>query len=246
MKGEVKIWDGVFATDSYCLHMPAQNAIIIADLHLGYEGVLRMEGVAMPRYQEKVIMEKLSSIIKKYGPEKVIVNGDFKHNFGRNLKQEWQEVSNVLKFLCKKGDVVLIRGNHDNFLKNIASKFDVTMADKYDIKGITIAHGHKDVRGKKMIIAHEHPSIKLRDRVGATLSLPCYLFSDEIIVMPAFSPLASGTDVSSADAGDYLSPILKKHDMDEFRVLAISEAGLLDFSTVGNMKKADYHRNSFR
>jgi len=238
MKGEIEIWDGVLATENYCLYIPVQNAVVIADLHLGYEGVLRMEGVAMPRYQEKVIMEQLASIIEKYEPGKVIVNGDFKHNFGRNLRQEWHEVSNVLKFLCRKRDVVLIRGNHDNFLKTIASKFDVTMADKYDMNGVTIEHGHKYVEGKRMIIAHEHPSIKLRDKVGATISLPCYLYSDEIIVMPAFSPLASGTDVSSADAGDYLSPTLKKRNMDEFKVLAISDAGLLDFSTLGKLKKA--------
>jgi len=240
MNGEIEIWNGVFATENYCLYIPMQNSVIIADLHLGYEGVLRMEGVAMPKYQEKVIMARLDNIIKKYEPEKVIVNGDFKHNFGRNLEQEWQEVSNVLKFLCRKRDVVLIRGNHDNFLKTIASKFDVKMVDKYDMNGMTIAHGHKDVEGKRMIIAHEHPSIKLRDKVGATISLPCYLFSDEIIVMPAFSPLASGADVSSADADDYLSPTLKKCNVDEFKVLAISDAGLLDFSTVGKLRITGY------
>ncbi|KAA0004546.1 MAG: metallophosphoesterase [Thermoplasmata archaeon] len=246
MKSEMEIWDGLIATDRYCIYMPEENTVIISDLHLGYEGVLRMEGVAMPRYQEKVIIEKLENIIEEYDPEKIIVNGDFKHNFGRNLRQEWQEVGNVLNTLRRKREVILIRGNHDNFLKTIASKFDVRMVNKYDMGSIVFAHGHRDFEGDKKVIAHEHPSIKLRDKVGATISLPCYLFSDEIIVMPAFSPLASGTDVSSADADDYLSPILKRHNVDKFRVLAISDAGLLDFSTVGNMKKANCHRNSFR
>ncbi|NIA10168.1 MAG: phosphoesterase [Nitrospiraceae bacterium] len=238
MKSEVEIWDGIFATNDYCLNIPEERSVIIADLHLGYEGVLCMEGVAMPRYQGKVIMERLDNIMKRYGPEKVIVNGDFKHNFGRNLEQEWREVSNMLKFLCRESEVVLIRGNHDNFLKTIASKFGVPIMDEYEVAGATISHGHRRIEGKRIIIAHEHPSIKLRDEVGATISLPCYLFSDEIIVMPAFSPLASGTDVSSADAGDYLSPVLRGCDMDKFKVLAISEVGLLDFSTVGDIRRA--------
>ncbi|MEA2054000.1 MAG: metallophosphoesterase [Candidatus Thermoplasmatota archaeon] len=233
-----EIWNGIFVTDDYCIYVPDEQTVIIADLHLGYEGVLRLQGVAIPKYQEKIIMERLKHIITKYEPETVIVNGDFKHEFGRNLRQEWREVSEVLSFLSEGRKVVLIRGNHDNFLKTIASKFGMTIKWRYDLHGIAIAHGHRSMEEKKMIIAHEHPSIHLRDRVGAMLSLPCYLISDEIIVMPAFSPLASGTDVSSADADDYLSPILRNLNVDinKFKVLAISDIGLLDFSTIEKLK----------
>lgn len=77
------------------------------------------------------------------------------------------------------------------------------------------------------------------DKVGAKLSLPCYLISDNILVMPSFSPLASGTDIISSEKEDFLSPYLKKTNLDNFQVLAISDIGLLDFSTVGDLREIE-------
>ncbi len=235
---EIEVWDNVFATSLFCLYAAKENAVIIADLHLGYEGVLRSQGVMIPNYQKNVIEERLKKIIEKYEPERIIVNGDFKHEFGKNLRQEWREAREMLDFLLQKSSVILLRGNHDNFLKTIASKFDVPVKMQMEMGDVVITHGHEDIKGKKLILAHEHPSIHLRDKVGASLHLPCYMVSENVIVMPAFSPLAMGTDVSSADTDEYLSPILRKENVSIFHLWAVSEIGLLDFSTIKNLKKA--------
>jgi hypothetical protein len=104
---------------------------------------------------------------------------------------------------------------------------------------VMCVHGHRKIVGKKMIMGHEHPFIHIRDQVGATLSLPCYLISEDLVVMPAFSPLASGTDVSSADRQDYLSSTLRAFNVRKFRVLAVSNIGLLDFSSIENLQKVN-------
>ncbi|RLF43693.1 MAG: phosphoesterase [Thermoplasmata archaeon] len=235
---EVEIWTDIFASQLHCLYAEKQNAAVIADLHLGYEGVLRMQGIMIPNYQKEVIKERLKKIMEKYEPESIIVNGDFKHEFGKNLRQEWREVGEMLEFLSQKSNVFLIKGNHDNFLKTIASKYNIPVKMQMEMDGITIAHGHVEIKGKKIIMAHEHPSIHIRDKVGASLRLPCYMVSQSIIVMPAFSPLATGTDVSSTDAKEYLSPILQNEDVSAFHIWAISEIGLLDFSTIKQLKMA--------
>ena len=54
--------------------------------------------------------------------------------------------------------------------------------------------------------------------------------------MPALSPLASGTDVSTADKEEYLSPVLKKEDIENLEIYAIAD-GLLFFSTVGKIRR---------
>ncbi len=233
-----ELWPDVHATEERCIWMPEQDAVIIADLHLGYEAVLRMDGVAMPRYQDRVISERLEHILDRYDPCCIVINGDFKHNFSRNLRQEWREVNAMLSFLADEHDVHLVRGNHDNFLKTIAVRHDVSMTWRYDMGDVTVTHGHRDdvPRGDRTLLAHEHPFIKLRDEVGATLSMPCYLYTDDVAVMPAFSPIVSGTDVSDAMPGDYLSPLLHSVDVDAFNVLAISDLGLLDFATIGDLK----------
>lgn len=234
------IWPGVYATEERCIWMPEQDAIIIADLHLGYEGVLRMDGVAMPRYQDRVIRRRLERILDRYDPRCIVINGDFKHNFDRNLRQEWREVSDMLSFLSEEREVHLVRGNHDNFLKTIAVRHDVPMTWHQELQDVIITHGHRDEDlppDGRMLLAHEHPFVKLRDEVGATLSMPCYLYSDEVAVMPSFSPIVSGTDVSDAAPRDYLSPLLHDRDVDAFQVLAVSDVGLLDFATIGDLKQ---------
>ena len=150
---EVEVWDNIFVSQLYCLYIEEQNAVIIADLHLGYEGVLRSQGVMIPDYQKRVIKERLEKIIKKYEPDSIIINGDFKHEFGKNLRQEWREAKEMLEFLLQKSKVILIKGNHDNFLKTIASKFDVPVKMQVEMEGIVIAHGHFEIEGKRRILA---------------------------------------------------------------------------------------------
>ncbi|MEM2508981.1 MAG: metallophosphoesterase, partial [Candidatus Thermoplasmatota archaeon] len=105
-----------------------------------------------------------------------------------------------------------------------------------DYGEIKFVHGHKEARGEKIVIGHEHPSLCLRDKVGVLAKLPCFLVSKEIIVLPAMSPLAGGTDVSSAINEEYLSPILKNYDVDRMEVYAISDE-LMHFSSIGKIKK---------
>ena len=228
--------NGIVISDTYAAFIPEHGIAVVSDLHIGYEGVLQSEGVMIPKYQKKILMERINKIIEKFDPELLIINGDFKHEFGKNLRQEWREAIEILGMIKEKTNVLLIRGNHDNFLKTIAGKIGVEVAESYEVDDIKIYHGHKDMDGKRKIIGHEHPSITLRDEVGAIVKLPCFLVEKDIIVLPALSPLASGTDVSSAEKDEYLSPVLKKSNIDELKIYAIHDE-LLFFSTIGNLKK---------
>src|SRR5438445_11410197 len=84
---------------------------------------------------------------------------------------------------------------------------------------------------------HEHPAVKLKDDHGAVVSVAAFLATDRLIVLPAFSPLALGVDVSSYP---YLSPILNRTPIDDARVIGVDEKeGSLDLAHVDR-------RNSMR
>ena len=228
--------DGIIISDLYAAFLPEHQIAIVSDLHIGYEGVLQKEGVMIPKYQKKILMERIEKIIERFEPRLLIINGDFKHEFGKNLRQEWNEAIELLNFIKSKTDVLLIRGNHDNFLKTIASKAGVRVVESYKVDEITIFHGHKDMEGRRKIIGHEHPSVSLRDAIGAIIKLPCFLISEHIVVLPALSPLASGTDVTTTEKEDYLSPVLKREDIKKFEIYAIAD-NLLFFSTIGKVRQ---------
>ncbi|MEE9236230.1 MAG: metallophosphoesterase [Thermoplasmata archaeon] len=225
---EIEVLPGVFASKDYALYLEEHGALVIADLHLGYEGALREQGVSLPRFQKRHILERLASLMDQYHPDVLVVDGDFKHEFSRNLTEEWNEVLDVLDFLERRTEVVMIRGNHDNFLKTILNRKGLDLHRSYEFGAFTIAHGHEPVEAKgALILGHEHPSMRLRDKIGASVSLPCFVITPEVTILPAFSPLAYGSDILR---GPYLSPILDHRLMQGARLYGLDEKlGILDF-----------------
>ena len=232
-----EVLPGVHVTRDYALWLPRERALAISDLHLGYEGAMQEAGVAIPRRQKGVMLERLGRLLDRYDPEKVIVDGDFKHEFSRNLEEEWKDVQDVLDFLYKRTVPVLVRGNHDNYLMQILSKKGLDLHRKIELGGFTFVHGHDDpgVSGP-LVLGHEHPAVKLRDGLGATISLPAFVVEPDLILLPAFSPLALGVDVTEQPK---MSPLLRDRDLSDARVFAIDDGeGLMDFGRVRNLPHA--------
>jgi putative SbcD/Mre11-related phosphoesterase len=225
---ELEVKPGIFITKNYALWLEEKECIVIADLHLGFEGVLYEEGFAMPRFQKTEMIKRLRSILSQYSPKRLIINGDLKHEFSRNLHQEWKEVNEVLDFLEGKVELHIIRGNHDNYLKTILSKRGLPLKKRIRWKALAFAHGHEELDWKDLlIIGHEHPSVKLSDEIGASIKVPCFLVGKEVIVLPAFSPLAYGTDVTQMAP---ISPPLDGINFKNLEVFTIDEnLGILSF-----------------
>jgi len=270
----LEIAKGVEATRDFALLLRDERALVISDLHLGFEGALAEQGVSIPRFQRRVILERLGQMFDRTKAEQVIIAGDFKHEFSKNLVDEWVEVKQVLRFIRDRAKPVLVRGNHDNYLATILGDLNLPLNARADVGGYTIVHGHEEVstlhpivmglatilgdlnlplnaradvggytivHGHEevstlhpIVMGHEHPAVKLKDELGATVSVPAFLVTERLVVLPAFSPLALGVDVSSYP---YLSPILNRTPIDEARVIGVDEKeGLLDFGPVSRLK----------
>ncbi len=196
-----------------------KNAII-ADLHLGLENVLIESGFNIPKIQIDDIIERLEKID---GIERIIIAGDLKHEFGKNLPFEWEDVKKLLNYLLDRDlDVVVVRGNHDNYLKAILTKFGIELLDYFNVGEWKIVHGHKECYATKIIMGHEHPAVKVR--VDGMYTFHCFLRikyeEREVIVLPAFSPLVSGSDITSCN---FISPILKNVRCEEVEVYAVDD-----------------------
>ena len=206
-----------------------KNAII-ADLHLGLENVLIESGFNIPKIQIDDIIERLEKID---GIERIIIAGDLKHEFGKNLPFEWEDVKKLLNYLLDRDlDVVVVRGNHDNYLKAILTKFGIELLDYFNVGEWKIVHGHKECYATKIIMGHEHPAVKVR--VDGMYTFHCFLRikyeGREVIVLPAFSPLVSGSDITSCN---FISPILKNVRCEDVEVYAVND----DVYYLGTLEK---------
>ncbi len=230
---DIEIIRDVIISDLYCVFLRDIDSIVVSDLHLGYEEEMNLHGVFLPKLQKNHISSLMDKIIERYSPRKIIINGDFKQEFSRNLPTEWEDITYFIDRYSDR-ELIFIRGNHDNYLKTILTKRGFDLLDYYEDNRYFIYHGDRDLSTKKItILGHEHPSVVLRDHVGGIYKLPAFAFNFEknVIITPAMSFFSSGTDISqSLLSEEHFTPALKGMKLSSFRVYAITdEFGVVDF-----------------
>ncbi|ENN96842.1 phosphoesterase [Methanocaldococcus villosus KIN24-T80] len=197
---------------------------IIADTHIGFDISFNESGANFPLIQKDRVINNILKLIENYKIKSLIINGDLKHNF-YPIKREIEFVNEFLNLLNEHVELILIKGNHDTYLSKITETYDYFELGKY-----TVTHGHKVVEGDFLILAHEHPSIKIRDEI-TTYKFPIYLVNKNYIVLPAFNPLSPGNDLVNNYPS---SPIIKKDYLDG-EVFGITEIGLLEFGKLKDL-----------
>lgn len=225
----MEILPGVRVTSDRCLVLDDGPTVVLGDLHLGYEKALEEEGMYIPRINTDSIREALNRIICKYEPKRIVLLGDIKHDFKRTRYEGKEEVRKVIELLENAADVIVIKGNHDNFLQNILYDTDLMAVDYVDMCGFRMEHGHNDSGKRPVIIGHEHPSVRIAGSVSGGVKLQCFLHLKEegIIVIPPFSPLSSGSDLSLAGPETFMSPACRAANVGDADVYALSEFGIL-------------------
>jgi putative SbcD/Mre11-related phosphoesterase len=224
------------------LFMQKERILVLGDIHIGYEEALNKQGILVPRFQFKDLIDRLTKIINETKPKTVLIIGDLKHEFGTISDQEWRE---TLKFLDFLGDhtekIILVKGNHDTILGPIAKKRNVEIVDDYIVDNIAFVHGHKLREFAEeidtIVIGHEHPAITIREGMRYE-TFKCFLSGKygekTLIVLPSLFLMTEGTDILREEM---LSPFLQQ-DLDGFHVFIVDDNGEVhDFGTVNNIKK---------
>ncbi|MFA4855951.1 MAG: metallophosphoesterase [archaeon] len=226
-----RLLPGIFAK-GLALWVKADKALVIADLHLGIEEMFNRQGMMLPRFNFSEIRKHLEKkVFPGTKPELIVINGDFKHEFGIVSEQEWSEVIDMLRLLqkhCKK--IVLVRGNHDKVLGPIA-KWEGLGIEKGGVllpKSLAfVTHGREMPKGaefgkaKVVIIGHDHPAVTIREQYKSE-RYKCFLVGKfgkkKLVAMPSMSMVSIGSDVK----GKLLSPFLQK-GIEKFRVFAVAD-----------------------
>ena len=240
--------------------------LVIADVHIGYEEALNKQGILVPRLQLEEMLKRMDKIfrhLKNKKIERIIVNGDLKHEFGTISEQEWRNTLKFLDLLAKHCDeIILIKGNHDNILGPIAKKRNVKILENYLIEPVKkeyinektltikrtknktlVLHGDKipDKESLKdvstIIIGHEHPAVSIKEGPRVE-QFKCFLKGKykgrDLIVQPSFNPMAEGTDLLR---DKILSPFLKQN-LDSFDVFIVEDK-VYEFGKLRNLRRYD-------
>lgn len=233
------------------LYIKPAKALVISDVHIGYEEALNRKGILIPRKQFPETMLRLEKIITTLKKEmkgkkeikEIVINGDLKHEFGRISETEWRHALRIIDTLqkeCKR--ITLIKGNHDTILKPIAEKrAHVQLVDQIQFNDILILHGDalpkegipKDI--STIIIGHEHCAITLRQWPRAE-KFKCFIkgkYKGKVIIaMPSFNLLHEGTDVLKEKC---MSPFLQQN-LGNFTVYVVSDKEVLEFGKLKSLR----------
>ncbi len=217
------------------------NVLVVADLHLGCEAALEDEGLSLPRVQTRKLTRYMQDLISRFQPSKVVIAGDMKHNFSRNLNQEWQDVNEFVGLLRSLARLEVVKGNHDNYLGQILRRHGTRLHALEAREGkVRIVHGHKGPRtDEPTVMGHIHPSIRLMDEVGASLKDHCFLYEPEreILILPALSIVAPGLDILSQLDSDTASPLYSDVGLSSFVPIVFSGDKALKFPTVAELRQ---------
>ena len=233
----VEIEPGLWVTNERCLVFEKERTVVIGDLHLGYEKALEEDGMYIPRINTDSIRDSLNRIICRYEPERIVLLGDIKHDFRRAKYEGKEEVRGIIQLISDAAEPVIVKGNHDNYLQNIVADMGLETVPYYDLGGYRLEHGHEDSGVRPVIIGHEHPSVRIAGAVSGGMKLQCFLYmrKDGVLVIPPFSFLSSGTDMSLSTKDTFMSSACRNADVSEAEVYGVSELGILELGKLGEI-----------
>ncbi len=186
--------------------------LVIADLHIGITRELYESGVSIPS-QVKKLVKRIHKLKKMTKAQNLVILGDLKNEVPGTSWQEMREIPEFL-LLLKFKKIILIKGNHDAGIEKLLPE-NIKIKKSFSVGSYFLTHGHRKADTEKnIIIGHNHPHIRFRDRLGALYTEPCWVIGKfkakktvDLIIMPAFNELCGATLVNK---DRLLGPIARK------------------------------------
>jgi len=148
------------------------RALVVSDLHIGWERLLSQRGVHVPSQTPK-IKNMMLRLIKEAKPTRVIFLGDVKDAITKVSMEEWKDIPEFFEDIQEKvSDIQVVLGNHDGNLEpllpetvKILSPTGISFGD------VGLFHGHawpapELLECRSLITGHVHPTVAIRDPMG--------------------------------------------------------------------------------
>ena len=173
------------------LYWPAQEALLVADLHLEKASWFARLGQFLPPYDSQATLSALLSEVERSGAKRLYCLGDSFHDrFGCDRLPA--AARDLLVGMTSALDWVWIVGNHDpGFSDHCGGR----LADELEVAGIVLRH--EAVRGEPRpeMSGHFHPKLRLKLQ-GRRVSRRCFVVSETKLILPAFGSLTGGLDAT--------------------------------------------------
>ncbi len=192
MSGQAFIFCGeaLRAEASGALYWPAEETLVVSDLHLGKGRVLAAKGKGfLPPYDASETLSRLRGAIESCGARRVISLGDsFDH---AEIGMSDEELGK-LEVLMKGREWIWVLGNHDSALPHRLQGHQLV---EFKLGALTFRHEAAERAVAGEVSGHFHPKAAVRLR-GRRIRGRCFLRDSWRMVMPAFGTYTGGLDIT--------------------------------------------------
>jgi uncharacterized protein len=187
----------LFANQTFIAHKnkvlfwPAQQMLILSDLHVGKTAHFRKNGINISSNIFTADMEKLVESILFFTPKEVVIVGDLFHSHSNNEHAIFfntiQQFANI--------NFKLVSGNHDVYAATNNNNL-TNVGAIYQHQQITFIHQPPTAQNQFVISGHIHPRVLLKNKTKQSFNLPCFYFTKQQLLLPAFSAFTGGAVVT--------------------------------------------------
>lgn len=175
---------------SGALWWPAEQALVLADLHLEKLSSYARRGSLLPPYDTSLTLSRLAGDIERTGAREVIAVGD---SFHRDEGTTTLLDADRLRLTALMGRVrwTWISGNHDPTPHALGG----ACVPALERRGLTFAHHPR--RGTAGLVAgHLHPAARVMAD-GRSARRPCFVHDGRLLVLPAYGASTGTLNIMS-------------------------------------------------
>ena len=169
-----------------CLYWEEQKMLVLSDVHIGKAAHFRKAGIAIPQQVFQEDLMRLFQQIHFFKPERILVTGDLFHstaNAEHDWFARWRET-------LGKTRVMLVRGNHEILHDDAYEQLGIEVVGSMLACGpFCFSHDQtsENPADTYLFCGHLHPGIRISGRGKQSVVLPCFHFTPQVGIMPAFS-----------------------------------------------------------
>ena len=189
------------ASPGGALLWPAENALLVADLHLEKASWFARLGQFLPPYDSQATLTELAEDVAASGASRLYCLGDSFHDrFGCDRLPAPARA--LLLSMTDELDWTWIIGNHDpGFADHCGGRIE----EECEVGGIVLRHEAVAGEPRPEMSGHFHPKLRLHLR-GRNVSRRCFVASQNKLILPAYGSLTGGLDAGHPEIARLTGP----------------------------------------
>ena len=169
-----------------CIFLPESDTLLVADVHIGKAVSLRALGVPVPGGTTGETLALLTSLVRRLALRRIVFLGDFLHSARSHAPATMAAVAQWRREHAGL-ELTLVRGNHDDRAGDPPAHLDIEAVDEPLMHGgLALCHHPQPHAGAYGLAGHLHPCINVGGRAHDWVRLPCFWFTPQFGVLPAF------------------------------------------------------------